>query len=52
VQATLIQAARLYRRKDSPEGVTGSAEWGVVRLPRIDPDVSALIKDLTLPGIG
>lgn len=50
-QAALIQATRLFKRKDSPEGVTGSAEWGVVRLSRIDPDVSALIKNLMLPGI-
>lgn len=52
VQATLIQAARLFRRKDSPEGVTGSAEWGVVRLSRIDPDVHALIKNLIVPSFG
>lgn len=52
VQATLIQAARLYRRKDSPEGVTGSAEWGVVRLSRVDPDVWALVQHLVLPGFG
>ncbi|MDT0306868.1 phage gp6-like head-tail connector protein [Streptomyces sp. DSM 44917] len=52
VQATLIQAARLYRRKDSPEGVTGSAEWGVVRLSRRDPDVWALIEGLILHGFG
>ncbi|MFD4660833.1 phage gp6-like head-tail connector protein [Kitasatospora sp. NPDC058444] len=52
VQATLIQAARLYRRKDSPEGVTGSAEWGVVRLSRRDPDVWALIEHFILPGFG
>ncbi|WP_307797796.1 phage head-tail connector protein [Streptomyces laculatispora] len=51
-QATLIQAARLYRRKDSPEGVTGSAEWGVVRLSRRDPDVWALIEHFVLPGFG
>lgn len=51
-QATLIQAARLYRRKDSPEGVTGSAEWGVVRLSRRDPDVWALIEHFILPGFG
>jgi hypothetical protein len=50
-QATLIQAMRLFRRKDSPEGVTGSAEWGVVRLSRIDPDVQALIQSLILPGM-
>ncbi|MDX2921298.1 hypothetical protein PV370_25695, partial [Streptomyces sp. NE06-03C] len=52
VQATLIQAARLYKRKDSPEGVTGSAEWGVVRLSRRDPDVWALIEHYVLPGFG
>ncbi|MEU0369104.1 head-tail connector protein [Streptomyces sp. NPDC006283] len=51
-QATLIQASRLYKRKDSPEGVTGSAEWGVVRLSRRDPDVWALIEHFVLPGFG
>ncbi|MEK9524649.1 phage gp6-like head-tail connector protein [Streptomyces venezuelae] len=51
-QASLIQAARLYRRKDSPEGVTGSAEWGVVRLSRRDPDVWALIEHFIVPGFG
>lgn len=51
-QATLIQASRLFKRKDSPEGVTGSAEWGVVRLSRRDPDVWALIEHYVLPGFG
>lgn len=51
-EATLIQASRLFRRKDSPEGVTGSAEWGVVRLSRRDPDVWALIEHFVLPGFG
>ncbi|WP_405799278.1 phage gp6-like head-tail connector protein [Streptomyces sp. NBC_01506] len=51
-EATLIQASRLYKRKDSPEGVTGSAEWGVVRLSRRDPDVWALIEHFVLPGFG
>lgn len=51
-QATLIQASRLYKRKDSPEGVMGSAEWGVVRLSRRDPDVWALIEPFVLPGFG
>lgn len=50
--ANLIQAARLFRRKDSPEGVTGSAEWGMIRLSRIDPDVQALVSHLMLPGFG
>lgn len=50
--ATLIQAGRLYKRKDSPEGILGSAEWGVVRLARIDPDMQALLEHLVLPGFG
>lgn len=41
--AAEIQAARLYRRKDSPEGVLGNAEWGGIRVSRIDPDVQALV---------
>jgi hypothetical protein len=50
-QAALIQASRLFKRKDSPEGIAGSAEWGVIRLGRTDPDVAALIGPYTLPGI-
>lgn len=52
VQAAQLQACRLYRRKDSPEGVAGSAEWGVTRVPRLDPDVAALVGPYELPGIG
>lgn len=51
-EAALIQAARLYKRKDSPEGVMSSAEWGVVRLSRRDPDVWGLIEPFILPGFG
>jgi hypothetical protein len=46
-EATLLQATRLYRRKDSPEGVAGSSEWGVVRVVRLDPDVQALLAHLS-----
>jgi hypothetical protein len=42
-QAATLLAARLYRRKDSPQGVLGSAEWGVARVSRFDPDVENLI---------
>jgi hypothetical protein len=51
-EATLIQALRLYKRKDSPEGVLGSAEWGTVRVSRLDPDVAKLVESLVLPGFG
>ncbi len=41
--ATLIQACRLYKRKDAAEGIINSAEWGAVRMSRIDPDASSLL---------
>jgi hypothetical protein len=49
-QAAALLAARLYRRKDSPQGVIGGGEFGPVRVSRFDPDVEALIADLILPG--
>lgn len=52
-EAALIQTVRLYKRKDSAEGVLGSAEWsGPVRVARFDPDVAALLAPLVLPGLG
>jgi hypothetical protein len=48
-QASLMQAQRLYRRKDSPQGVMGSPDWGLVRVPNLDPDVKALLAFLTIP---
>jgi hypothetical protein len=49
-EACILLAARLYRRKDSPQGVISSADWGSVRVSRVDPDVEALISHLILPG--
>lgn len=51
-EAALIQATRLYKRKDSPEGIIGSAEWGVRNLSRRDPDVWNLIEQFIMPGFG
>lgn len=44
-QAALIQATRLFRRKDSPFGVAGSPETGseLRLLARLDPDVALLV---------
>lgn len=44
VFAAQIQAHRFYRRKGSPEGVAGSAEWGITRIPALDPDILAILK--------
>jgi hypothetical protein len=48
--ATRLLAARLYKRKDSPQGVIASADWGAVRVSKTDPDVYALISHLANPG--
>lgn len=43
-EATLIKAARIFHRKDSPQGVAGFGEFGVVRITRAqDPDVVELL---------
>lgn len=40
-----MQSHRYYGRKGSPEGIAGSAEWGLARVPRLDPDVLGILKD-------
>lgn len=42
-EACLILAVRWYKRKDTAFGIMGSAETGLVTLPRVDPDVQALL---------
>lgn len=49
-EATQLQASRLNKRKDSPQGIVGSSDWGAVRLGRVDPDVEELVKTLQRLG--
>jgi hypothetical protein len=43
-EATLIKAARIFRRRDTPEGIAGGAEFGAIRISsREDPDVAMLL---------
>jgi hypothetical protein len=52
-QATYIQAARLYKRRDSAEGVLGFGDFGPVRVGvRLDPDVEALLERYVLHPVG
>jgi hypothetical protein len=41
--ATIMLAMRLYKRMDSPLGVAGIGDIGVIRVSRIDPDIDAMI---------
>ena len=42
-QATILAALRAYKRYESPTGVLGFSDMGVVRVGRMDPDVTRLI---------
>ena len=43
-QACVIQAARLFKRNDSPLGVAGFGDMGAVRVSRVDPDVARMLE--------
>ena len=41
--ATVLLSSRLFKRMDSPLGVAGIGDIGVIRVSRIDPDIDGLI---------
>jgi hypothetical protein len=44
-EACLIQAVRIYHRKDNPYGVAGNAEMGqLIQIAKLDPDVEMFLK--------
>ena len=43
-QACVIQASRIFKRLDSPLGVAGFGDMGAIRVGKVDPDVSMLIR--------
>lgn len=54
-EAILMLAHRLYTRRNSPEGVAGWGDLGVVRVLASDPDIRALLElhlDYSKAGIG
>jgi hypothetical protein len=52
-EACLIQAARIFRRKDAIFGVTGSAEMGQqLVIPKLDPDVALMLDGFIDKGLG
>jgi hypothetical protein len=50
IEATYMQAARLWSRRNSPEGVIGSSEFGGVRVAGTDRDYEKLISRYCAPG--
>lgn len=43
-QACILLAARQYKRYDSPLGVAGFSDLGVIRVSNIDPDIAKLLE--------
>lgn len=43
-QAALVEAARLYGRRGSVQGVAAFADMGVSMIPRLDPEVRSLLQ--------
>jgi hypothetical protein len=43
-QATIILSMRQFKRYDSPTGVMGFGDLGVMRVGAVDPDISALLQ--------
>jgi hypothetical protein len=51
-QACRIQVARIVKRQESPMGVAGFGEFGVVRLTKLDPDVDSMLQPYKLAAYG
>lgn len=51
VEATIIKAVNLFKRKDAPFGVAGFADFGAVRIGRSDPDVVDLLRSFRRPVV-
>jgi hypothetical protein len=50
-EACLFMAQRLFKRKDSPEGVAGMSDIGLMRIIARDPDYLGLIGDFERPEV-
>lgn len=51
-EATLLAAARLWKRRSTPEGVLGLGTEGVIRVGRFDADVADLLAEFVTFTIG
>ena len=53
-EAIVLLASRLYKRRQSPEGVAGWGDLGVIRILASDPDITRLLEhklDMTKAGV-
>lgn len=50
-EAAVIKSVGLFKRKDSPLGIQGFADFGAVRIGRSDPDVMSLLRPFVLAAV-
>jgi hypothetical protein len=50
--ACLLWCARVFKRRDSPEGVAGFSTYGEIRVPPADPDVEKMLAPFRKPQFG
>lgn len=53
-EAIILIASRLYKRRNSPEGVAGWGDLGVIRIVASDPDINRLLEhklDMSNAGV-
>jgi hypothetical protein len=43
-EAIVLLASRLYKRRNSPEGVAGWGDLGMIRIVASDPDIARLLE--------
>lgn len=49
--ARIMWAARLWKRRNSPEGIAGFGDLGIIRISRTDPDLASLLEGRRRFGI-
>lgn len=52
IEATMIQAHRLFKRREAPEGLIGLNMFGTVRMGKLDPDVRKLVRPYKITVVG
>ena len=50
-EACLLLVARLFSRKESPNGIAGTNDFGLIRVGRVDPDYDSLVGNYFVHGI-
>jgi hypothetical protein len=51
-EVCILQSTRVFKRKDTPYGIAGSAELGQLTIPKLDADVELLLRPFKFMEMG